>query len=358
MIFVRTTLREFTAVGIAVFLVLLVITVTTQLIKLLGAASGGSIPSDAVLVLSGFSVLGYLAVLLSLTLFLSVLLSVTRASRDSEMVVWQSSGLGLASWLVPVSAYAAPIIVLVAVLSFYLMPWTFGKIEQYKHQLENRDDVAAVAPGVFKESKNGERVLFVDKVSSDLRQVANIFVHITQDQRQGVMVANRGYAELRNRGERYLVLVAGRRYEGTPGQADYKVTNFERYSFRIEQKEATAFLPSQKSLATRQLIENPTPLNLSELTWRVGLPVSALLMAFLAIPLSAVNPRTGRLLNVLVGGFLYMVYSNLISISQAWVAKGTLKPALGMFGVHAIMLILLCALFYRRIFGLWLRWRT
>ena len=198
----------------------------------------------------------------------------------------------------------------------------------------------------------------MEKVSTDLRQVANIFVHSTQDQRQGVMVANRGFSELKDNGDRYLVLVAGRRYEGTPGQADYKVMNFERYSFRIEQKEMTAFLPSQKSLSTRQLIDHPTPLNLSELTWRVGLPVSALILAFLAIPLSAVNPRTGRFLNVLVAVFLYMVYSNLISIFQAWVAKGTLKPAIGMFGVHAIMVVLLSVLFYRRMFGLRLRWRT
>ena len=358
MIFVRTTLREFTAAGIAVFLVLLVITFTWQLIKLLGTAAGGSIPTDAVLVLLGFAVLVYLSVLLSLTLFLSVLMSITRAYRDSEMVVWQSSGLGLTAWFIPVLIYAAPINVQVTVLIFNLTPWAIGKIEQYKHQLENRDDVSAVAPGVFKESKNGERVFFVEKVSTDLRQVANIFVHSTQDQRQGVMVANRGFSELKDNGDRYLVLVAGRRYEGTPGQADYRVMNFERYSFRIEQKEMTAFLPSQKSLSTRQLIDNPTPLNLSELTWRVGLPVSALILAFLAIPLSAVNPRTGRFLNVLVAVFLYMVYSNLISIFQAWVAKGTLKPAIGMFGVHAIMVVLLSVLFYRRMFGLRLRWRT
>jgi len=86
MIFVRATVREFTAIGIAVFLVLLVITFTTQLIRLLGSAAGGGIPTDAVLVLLGFAALGYLSVLLSATLFLSVLLSLTRAYRDSEMV--------------------------------------------------------------------------------------------------------------------------------------------------------------------------------------------------------------------------------------------------------------------------------
>jgi len=351
MIFLRSTLREFAAGGIAVFLVVIVITFTTLLIRFLGFAARGGIPTDAVLILLGFSALGYLSVLLSATLFLSVLLTMTRAYRDSEMVIWQGSGLGLLAWSRPVLVYATPIVILVAVLSFYLTPWAIGKTEEYRHQLENRDDVSAVAPGVFKESKNGERVFFVEKVSTDLMQVANIFVHSVQNQRQGVMVAKRGYTELSEDGDRYLILLNGRRYEGTPGQADYRIVRFDRYAVRIEQSETKAYFPSQKSLSTRQLLQNPTPINLSELTWRVGLPVSALILAFLALPLAAVNPRTGRFLNVLVAVFVYMIYSNLISISQAWVAKGGINPVVGMWAVHVGMIGMLALLVYRRMFG-------
>jgi lipopolysaccharide export system permease protein len=352
MIFLRSTLREFSAIGILILLVLLVITFTTQLIRFLGFAAGGGIPTDSVLILLGFSVLGYLSVLLSLTLFLSVLLTMTRAYRDSEMVIWQSSGLGLLAWFRPVLVYAVPIVLIVALLSLYLTPWAIGKTEQYRHQIENRDDVSAVAPGVFKESKNGERVFFVEKVSSDLSQVANIFVHYVQDQRQGVIVANRGFTELADNGDRFLVLLNGRRYVGIPGQASYDVARFDRYAVRIEQEETKGFFPSQKSLPTRQLLRDPTRLNLSELAWRVGLPVSALILAFLALPLSAVNPRTGRFLNVLVAVFLFMTYSNLISIFQAWIAKGGINPMVGMWGVHVGMLLLLSLLLYRRMFGL------
>jgi lipopolysaccharide export system permease protein len=351
MIFLRSTLREFAAGGIAVFLVLIVITFTTQLIRFLGLAARGGIPTDAVLILLGFSALGYLSVLLSAALFLSILLAMTRTYRDSEMVVWQGSGLGLLAWSGPVLVYAAPIVILVGVLSLYLTPWAIGKTEQYRHQLENRDDVSAVAPGVFKESKNGERVFFVGKVSTDLMQVANIFVHSVQNQRQGVMVAKRGYTEVSENGDRYIVLLNGRRYEGTPGQADYRIVRFDRYAVRIEQSETKAYFPSQKSLSTGQLLRNPTPLNLSELTWRVGLPVSALILAFLALPLSAVNPRTGRFLNVLVAVFVYMIYSNLISISQAWVAKGGVNPVVGMWVVHVGMIGVLALLIHRRMFG-------
>ena len=108
------------------------------------------------------------SVLLSATLYLAVLLTMTRAYRDSEMVVWQSSGLGLLSWLKPVVLFALPIVISVGVLSLYLTPWAVTKAEQYRHQLESRDDVSAIAPGVFKETKRGDRVFFVEKLSPDL----------------------------------------------------------------------------------------------------------------------------------------------------------------------------------------------
>ena len=356
MIFLRSTLREFSAAGIAVFLVLLVIIFTTQLIRLLGFAASGHIPPDAVLILLGFSALGYLSVVLSGTLFLSVLLTVTRAYRDSEMVVWQTTGLGLFGWFKPVLVYAVPIVLLVAMFSFYLTPWALGKTEEYRHQLTSRDDVSAVSPGVFKESKDGERVFFVEKVTSDLSQVANIFVHSVQNGRQGVMVAKRGYTERGDNGDRYLVLINGRRYEGTPGQADYRIVRFDRYAVRIQQNESmTPFFPTERTLSTRQLIENPTRLNLSELTWRFALPISAMILALLALPLSAVNPRSGRVVNVMTALFLFFLYINLINISQAWVAKGDVSFWVGLLTVHAAMLLVLTVMLYRRMFGLRLR---
>jgi lipopolysaccharide export system permease protein len=347
-IFMRSTLREFAAAGVGVFTVLLAITFTSQLIRLLGSAARGRIPADAVVTLMGFSALGYLSVLLSATLFLAVLLTMTRAYRDSEMVVWQTSGLGLLSWLKPVVLFALPIVSCVAVLSLYLTPWAVTKAEQYRHQLENRDDVSAIAPGVFKETKRGDRVFFVEKLSTDLTQIANVFVHSTQNGKQGVMVASRGYVETTDEGDRYLVMLDGRRYEGTPGQADYRVVSFSRYAVLVEREEGKRFMPSQKSQSTDQLLSQPTPVHLAELAFRIGLPISSIVLAFIAIPMSAVNPRTGRFANIIMAVPVFMIYSNMVSMSQAWIAQEKVPASLGMWGVHVVMVIVLVLLFLWR----------
>jgi lipopolysaccharide export system permease protein len=264
------------------------------------------------------------------------------------MVVWQTSGLSLLGWFRPVLLFVAPVMVLVGVLSIYMTPWAIGKAEQFRHQLENRDDATAVTPGVFRESKNADRVFFIEKLSPDLTQVANVFVHEVRDGRMWVGVASRGYLEKASNGDRYLVALNGRRYSGTPGQADYRVEAFGKYAVRIEQSAAKSFLPTQKSRPTALLLHDPSPADRAELSWRLSLPVATLLLALLAIPMSAVNPRTGRFLNLLVAVFVYMIYSNLISIVQAWIAQGKVSALVGMGTVHGGMALLVIVLLARR----------
>ena len=348
MIFLRTLLREFANLAVAVFLSLFLIALTTRLIRLLGQAAGGKIPSDAVVAFLGFSALNLLPVLLSLTLFVTVLLALNRSWRDSEMVIWFNSGLSLAAWIRPVLIFAGPLVLLIAVLSFFISPWAAQKSEQYRSRVDSRDDLSRVDPGSFGESRSRERVFFVESVAGDKNSVRNVFVNSTQLKRTGVMMSERGLTEYAPNGDRFLVMLSGQRYEGTPGEADFRLMEFARYATRIQTKEGDEPVATQKSTSTLGLIAAPTRVNLAELLWRVGIPVSALILALLAIPMSFVNPRAGRSVNLLFALLTYMVYSNLLSLSQARVAQGKLAFSTGWWLVHGVMLLVLLVLFAQR----------
>lgn len=348
-LFHRALLREMTHTALLVFAVLLMITVTTLLIRFLGQAARGSLANDAVLVFLLFSVVNYFAVLLSLTLFIAVLLTLTRSYRDSEMVVWFSAGQGLSAWIRPVTTFAAPLVGVIAMMSLLVTPWTLSKSEEYRRQLNSRDDTAAIAPGVFKESGHAERVYFIESFAGENNTVSNIFVRAMQHGKLGIVTARNGHQSIAENGDRFLVLLNGRRYEGTPGTPEYRVVAFERYAVRIDPFEARLGAPPVKSLSTTALLRTPSTLHMSELLWRIGLPLSAMILALLAIPLSFVNPRAGRSVNLMLAVLIYMIYNNVLSISQAWVAQGKLNPYLGMWLVHALMLVALVVFFRRRL---------
>jgi lipopolysaccharide export system permease protein len=211
-----------------------------------------------------------------------------------------------------------------------------------------------VTPGVFRESRSAERVFFVDKLSERDDVVNNIFVQSTQNDRMGVMVAQRGFVETAENGDRFVVLLNGRRYEGTPGTLDYRTVDFDRYALRIEPREAKRQAPSTKATATMDLFTEHRPEQIAELHWRIALPLAVLIMALFAVPLSVLNPRSGRAWNLIFAVLTYVLYNNLLSIFQAWTAQGKIPGWVGLWPVHITIVVILAVLFYKQLFGF--RW--
>jgi lipopolysaccharide export system permease protein len=349
MIFERAARREFAQAAAGISVALLAILISTQLIRLLKEAAGGRVAPEAVASLLGFAALNYLPILLSLTLFVAVVLTLSRIYRDSEMVVWQSCGQPLTAWIRPVLRFALPIVLAIALLSGFLSPWANFNSAEYRQRLSARSDVSQVSPGAFREAKRGERVFFVESLAEDASKVGNVFVASVQDGKLGVVMSDTGYQEIAPNGDRFVVLEQGRRYEVEPGTPEFRVMEFERYKVRVEDGVAKPTDMSPNRLPLTDLILDGSNRAKGELLWRIGQPVSAIILALLAIPLSYVNPRAGRSANMLLAILIYAVYNNLMSVSQAWVAQGKLSFWIGLWAAHAMMLVPLALLFYRRI---------
>jgi lipopolysaccharide export system permease protein len=293
-------------------------------------------------------------VLLGIAVFIAVLLALTRSYRDSEMTVWFASGLSIAAWIKPVLQFSLPVALICALLSLAIAPWSQAQSVEYQRLLESRDEVSSVTPGVFRESRSADRVFFVDKLSESDSVVNNVFVQSTQNNRMGVMVAQKGFIETAENGDRFVVLLNGRRYEGTPGTLDYRTVDFERYAIRIEPREAKRAAPSNKATGTFDLLNERKPDQIAELHWRLALPIAVLIMGLFAIPLAFVNPRSGKSWNLIMAVLVYILYNNLLSIFQAWTAQQKIPGWLGLWPVHAVMLALVAFLFYRQLYGF--RW--
>ena len=153
-----------------------------------------------------------------------------------------------------------------------------------------------------------------------------------------------------------MVLLNGRRYEGTPGTLDYRVVDFDRYALRIEPREAARELPANKALGTFELLAEHKPEQVAELHWRIALPIAVLIMGLLAIPLAFVNPRSGRSWNLIFAVLVYALYNNMLSVFQAYTAQGKIPGWLGLWPVHIVMLGIVAFMFYRQLYGF--RWQA
>lgn len=350
MIFQRALKRELFSTAAGVFLTLFTITITMMLIRILGQAAKGRVASEDVMALIGFTSLNYMPIILILTGFVSVLLVVTRSYQDSEMVVWFASGLSLTRWLRPVMEFAIPIVVLVTLLGFFVTPWAYRQSAEFRERFEKREDIARISPGKFQESAAAQRVFFVEKMSDDLGKVKNVFINSTKNGEITTVVSQNGTVETNDKGEKFVVLEDGMRYQETPDQSDFRIMEFEKYTAYIAPKgDVTVSDISSRSMTTMELLTDANSKKMGELVWRIGLPFMSVLLMLLAIPLGFVNPRAGRSFNLIIAVLLYMTYSNLSSFIQAYVSQNKLAFGLAWWPLHLIVALIILLLFALRL---------
>lgn len=344
MLFHSSIRRELARNFGATLVALATIVMTIMLIRTLGLANRGAVNPSEVMLVMGFTVLGHLPTLLTLSLFIAIVSTLSRMQADSEMVIWFGAGRGLAGFLAPLFRFAWPVLLAVVLLALLVWPWSNQQIQDLRDRYEKRGDIERVAPGQFQESADGSRVFFVDKDSPGERQGSNVFISSVEQGKAAVISARGGRIET-IQGERFLVLNDGQRIE-TPrdGSLEVQVSEFAEYGVRIRPG-ALAMGDAQpgKAVPTLDLLKMNTPPFQAELSWRLGLALAASNLVVLALVVSSVNPRASRSGNLVMALLTFVVYYNLINLGQAWIAQGRVGLGAYLLALHGGALVLALA---------------
>ncbi len=340
MLFHSSIRRELARSFGATLIVLATVVMTMTLIRTLGAASRGSFnPSDVMLVM-GYTVLAYMPTILTMSLFISIIATLSRMYRDSEMVIWFTSGRGLSSLLRPFFRFAWPVLLVVMALAMLVLPWSNARIEKMKDQYERRGDLERIEPGQFQESAGGKRVFFVEKDASGKQLGSNVFIATTENGKETVTSARSGRVQTVGE-DRFLMLSNGQRLESTMGTSDLKISQFEEYGAKVGANVLTGsdYIPVN-TRPTQELLNNLTLANLAELSWRIGLTLASINFIIIGVAVSSVNPRVGRSINLVFAMFAFVIYYNLLNLGQSWIASGKVSFAGFLLALHGGALVL------------------
>ena len=348
MLFDSTVRRELARSFGATLVVVLTIVLTILFIGTIGKAAGGLIAPQDVVLLLGYVSLGYLPMILAMSLFVGIVITLGRMYRDSEMAVWFASGLSLRRFVRPVLRMAWPVLLVVALLLFFVWPWGNRNNIELRERYAQRSDLSRVAPGVFQTSADGRRVFFIERESSDGVNARNVFILSQQDHGESVTSAHRGHLETQG-GDSFLVLERGQRNDVDLRSGEKALSSFETYRVLADEgqvREAEA--PPPKALRTIELVRNPSLRNLAELTWRFGMLFGAGNLLMLGIGLAATNPRRASNWNLLFALMAFVVYYNLINLSQAWVGSGRIGAGVALSTLHGAAFLFALALLWWR----------
>jgi lipopolysaccharide export system permease protein len=327
--------------------VLTIIVLTVWLIRTFGDASIGRFnPQDVGMVL-GYTMTSNLHSLFTLSLYIALVSTLSRMYADSEMVIWQSSGKSVLSLIWPTMRFSWLWLIAITALSLMAWPWSNQQIREMRERYEKRGDIDRIKPGQFQESADGKRVFFIDNSSINDQNANRIFV-ISQDKNtQTVVTAQTGKIETRDR-DRFFVLQNGQRLEFQSEKNELKLIEFTTYASKIDTLPVQLSAFDAQSLQPLALLNHPTPVNLAELGWRIGMAIAAFNLTILALAIPFINPRSGRSGSLILTILSFFTYYNLVNMSKSWVSSGLISMPKMLIFLHLPIFLLAFGLLYWR----------
>ncbi|KJP54480.1 LPS export ABC transporter permease LptF [Enterobacter hormaechei] len=339
MIIIRYLVRETLKSQLAILFILLLIFFCQKLVRILGAAVDGEIPTNLVLSLLGLGVPEMAQLILPLSLFLGLLMTLGKLYTESEITVMHACGLSKA-----VLVKAAMVLALfTGIVAAVNVMWAGPTSSRHQDEVlaEAKANPGLAAQGQFQQATDGNSVLFIESV--DGNRFNDVFLAQLRPKgnaRPSVVVADSGQLSQRKDGSQVVTLNKGTRFEGTAMLRDFRITDFQNYQAIIGHQAVALDPTDTEQMDMRTLMNTDTDRARAELHWRITLVFTVFMMALMVVPLSVVNPRQGRVLSMLPAMLLYLVFFLLQTSIKSNGGKGKIDPMIWTWVVNGLYLLL------------------
>ncbi|MEW6995163.1 LPS export ABC transporter permease LptF [Colwelliaceae bacterium MEBiC 14330] len=346
MIIFRYLLKEVAKTQLAVFFVLMTIFISQKFVRVLGDASEGSIPGQLVMTFIALKVPDLASFILPLSLFLGVLLAYGRIYADNEMTVLHACGVS--EWyVVRVTLVLALVTALITgFFTLYLAPMASEYQYQVKEELAADSGLSALVSGRFQQTGNQDAVVFIHDKDRDTNSLNKVFVaQIPKELNSSASIINSSLVYAKHGqvfedelGSQKLVLGDGIRYNRDIDSGEFQSVAFDKYYIQIKDQEVEHQNRKLNALSTLELYNNTQPeleaAYRATIQWRIAFPLACIILIFIAVPLSVVNPRQGKFAKMLPALMLFLGYLLLLTSMRSAIEKNAIPSVIGLWPVH------------------------
>ena len=314
------------------------------------------IPIQELLPIVSFNMIRDIPMVLSLSFFLAIILTISQLYKNSEAIVMNSLGLGEKHFIVFIQPLVVVSFAIIFFLTLYAVPWSKQQKNIMEEETKNASEFSFITEGQFEQFKQGDIVFYASESktldSVGEQNMEEIFIYALDNEKSVIVLASAAIKFIDTESNSiYLRLKDGVRYQGIPNNKNVNILNFDLYDLEIVSGEL------QKSVAIYTKIEGKSTLDLikeeglyanAELQWRLSQPISVLFLSIMGVFLGKTSPRKGKGINLLIGVLIFMLYNNGLLVAKSAIERGQLDPIIGLWGVHLLVLILLILLYQFR----------
>ncbi len=338
---------------LAIFFIVFIVVFGNQFVLIFKQSALKGIPFQELLPIASLKMLRDIPLIVTLSIFLSIILSISQLYKNSEAVVMNSIGLGIKQFLVIIQPVVFLAFLLMLVFTSYIIPTAQHEKNKIEDKADKSSEFSFITEGEFEDFKNGEIVFFASNsktIDQELVQnMEEIFIYSFNDEEPIIIIASEAQKIINpENNSTYLRLRNGKRYHGFPGYQNKKILDFDIYDLEIisgETKDLIDVSRTIESLNTQELLSDGGNLALAEFQWRLSQPISLLILSFIGVILGKTSPRSSKGLGLIFGVAAFILYNHSLLITRSAIESGYLHPVLGLFGVHLIVIIIFFSIY-------------
>ena len=314
------------------------------------------IPIQELLPIVSFNMIRDIPMVLSLSLFLAIILTISQLYKNSEAIVMNSLGLGEKHFIVFIQPLVVVSFAIIFFLTLYAVPWSKQQKNIMEAETKNASEFSFITEGQFEQFKQGDIVFYASESktldSVGEQNMEEIFIYALDNEKSVIVLASEAIKFIDTESNSiYLRLKDGVRYQGIPNNKNVNILNFDLYDLEIvsgELQKSVAIFTKIESKSTLDLIKAEGLYANAELQWRLSQPISVLFLSIMGVFLGKASPRKGKGINLLIGVLIFMLYNNGLLVAKSAIERGQLDPIIGLWGIHLLVLILLILLYQFR----------
>lgn len=353
MLIFRYLAREVFATLASLTTILLLIFMSNQFVRYLNRAAAGQIPAMIIMKLMMLELPNLMGLLLPLGLYVSFLTAYGRLYTENEITVLQACGYGPNQLLKHSLWLAGAVTVVVGIIMIWASPIIATERTKLLRTTGIQTVIQTITPGRFQAVAHGKEVFYVEAMNHQHTQAHHVFLARQQIKDNAlhweIMLADQAYALSDDKThEDYIILKNGKTYEGSPGKANYRVAEFGQVKARLPHPKV-ALENDMRTMKTKELLPlfNADPRKAAELQWRLSIPLMVIILTLSAIPLSRINPRSGKYAKLLPAIVLFFIYANFLFVAKNWLSAGKIPQWLGVWWLHILMTLIGIVLIWR-----------
>ena len=323
--------------SISILIIFFLLVVGSRFVSYFEQASEGNLDPSIIIYAVALRFPDFISLLIPLSFFIGILVTVSRLYADREIYAYFSIGLSPITLIKFILPQASLFAFATLLLSFYLAPLgkeisnDLLKIDSFEEQ------ISSIEPGEIYNLKNS-RSFITSLAKKDMHLEKVIFFN---DENQNPTLISASSLNIVKKNETYdLIFSEGSLTNNLFSDDQRIVSNFLTFRSAIDE------LIQKEDKGLNNFFNDLSSAEDSEIQWSLSLPITIFILMIIAIYLGKIEPRKGRLSVILPGILIYVLYLSLLLLGRDYVSENS-NDAFNLFYVHIIFLFIALVLFMR-----------